>query len=60
MNEFVVFDPDGTESEWIDPVVSVTESDGSWLVDNGFAVYEVPKQGRTMQVRTRVLSEDDR
>lgn len=51
MNEFVAFDQNGVETEWISPVVNVRESDESWFVDNGFAVYEVPKQGRAMQLR---------
>lgn len=59
MNEFVVFDGDGTESEWIDPVVNITETAESWFVDNGHALYEVPKRGRTMLVRPRIVSETD-
>lgn len=59
MNEFVTFDQTGVESEWISPVASVRESDESWFVDNGFAIYEVPKQGRTMQVRLRAVEEEN-
>lgn len=49
--EFVVFD-DGHETDWIDPVVSISETATAWFVDNGHDVYEVPKlPGRTVITR---------
>lgn len=47
--EFVTFDAEGKEVDWIDPVIKADEIRTSiWLVDNGFDVHEVhiPEGGR--------------
>lgn len=50
-SRFVVFD-DGVESDWIDPVLEVNESEESWFVNNGFNTYEIPKiYGRTVTIQ---------
>lgn len=42
--EFVVFNESGDEIDWIDPVVSLVETDVDYLVDNGYHKYEVDKK----------------
>lgn len=54
--EFVVFD-NGTETDWIDPAVTVNETAAAWFVDNGYDVYEVPKlPGRTVITRQKEVA----
>ena len=51
--EFVAFE-DGQELEWVEPMVSVRETDEAWFVDSGHYVYEVAKRpGMTAEVRPR-------
>lgn len=40
--EFVVIDH-GKEVDWIDPVVSVSEDESFWYVNNGHYTYHVEK-----------------
>jgi hypothetical protein len=42
--EFVSVDEQGIEHDWIDPVLSVEETETAFAVDNGCYVYEVLKQ----------------
>lgn len=53
--EFVVFDADGREVDWVDPYVSHVQTGSRlYLVDNGFSEYDVivPKGGR-FEIRER-------
>lgn len=53
--EFVAFDREGKEVDWIDPVATAREvRPGIWHVDTGCGVYEVaiPEGGRH-EVRER-------
>lgn len=50
--EFVVVD-NGIETDYIDPVVSVKETDKAWVVNNSYATFEIAKKpGRTVLERT--------
>nr|WP_179275248.1 hypothetical protein [Rhodococcus sp. 06-1059B-a] len=52
--EFVTIDA-GRETDWIDPVIDVRETETHWLVDNGLDIYAVEKRpGRTIVIRERV------
>lgn len=42
--EFVIFDGKGEEVETYDPVVSATEYEDIWVVDNYFHIYDIPKK----------------
>ena len=42
--EFVMIDENGNERDWVDPVFSVEETVTSYRVDNGYCVYDIPKQ----------------
>jgi len=44
MQEFVSIDEHGIERDWIDPVLSVVETENSFIVDNSCYTYEVVKQ----------------
>lgn len=53
VTEFVVIE-DGKEVDWIDPVLSLEETETHWHIDNGFSVYTVGRTpGRTHLIRTR-------
>lgn len=40
--EFVVFDANGKEVDWVDPVIDYRKTDENcWTVDNGYAEYRV-------------------
>lgn len=53
--EFVTFDAEGKEIDWIDPVFKSDEiRPGLWLVDNGFDIYEVHiPEGGHHEIRRR-------
>ena len=54
--EFVSIDEHGIERDWIDPVVSVTETVTDYHVDNGYHIYDVPKTiGWTYLRREKVM-----
>lgn len=59
MNEFVLFDPDGQECEWIDPVFEFAETNEAYIVHNGIFEYTVPKRpGFTGVVREMQVDDE--
>lgn len=45
VDEFVLFEG-GREVDWIDPLEELTETPTSWIVDNGYYVYTIPRNPR--------------
>jgi len=44
MQEFVEIDETGNERDWINPVISMQETEAGFVIDNGCHTYEVIKQ----------------
>lgn len=49
--EFVAFDTDGAQVDWVDPVLAVRREGDGYLVDNGYDVYRM-RQGTRFVVRS--------